>query len=89
MELALARQKYHCAACGARIHSLGELGRTDHRFGEAAHAHHVLHVKFGGDNSLQNCVIVCQACHYNAHEGGNFRYGTVQGQVKDFPHYQG
>jgi len=88
MELALVRQRYRCAACGTRIHSLGELGRKDHRFGEAVHAHHVLHIKLGGDNSLRNCVIICQACHYNAHEGGNYRYGTVRGEVKDFPHYQ-
>ena len=89
MELALARQKHRCATCGTTIHSLGESGRTDHRFGEAAHAHHIRHVKIGGDNSLQNCVIICQSCHYSVHEGGNYKHGTVQGNARDFPHYNG
>jgi 5-methylcytosine-specific restriction endonuclease McrA len=89
MRLALARQKNHCASCGTIIHGLGESGRADHRFGEAVHAHHALHIKSGGDNSVSNCVIICQSCHYNAHEGGNYRTGTVQGQPKDFPHFNG
>jgi 5-methylcytosine-specific restriction endonuclease McrA len=86
---ALARQKNRCASCGTAIARLGAAGRKDHAFGEAAQAHHIRHVKLGGSNSLQNCVVLCEACHYSAHEGGNFRFGTVIGRRSDFPHYRG
>ena len=88
-QMALVRQKFLCALCGARISRLGEAGRSLHKFGEMAHAHHVRHAKFGGSNSLDNCTIICQACHYSAHEGGNYRYGTVIGRPKDFPYFNG
>jgi 5-methylcytosine-specific restriction endonuclease McrA len=61
----------------------------DHRFGEGAQAHHVVHIKFGGGSWLDNCVILCQSCHYSAHEGGNYRSGTVMGRKKDFPYFNG
>ncbi len=88
-QLALVRQKRRCASCGSRITRLGEAGRPQHRFGEIAHAHHVLHAKFGGLNTLDNCVIICQACHYSVHEGGNYQHGTVVGRQVDFPHFNG
>lgn len=87
--LALARQKNHCASCGVRILRLGEAGRVGHVFGEGAQAHHVRHIKFGGSDSLDNCVVICQACHYSAHEGGNYRYGTVVGRRSDFRYFNG
>src|SRR2546422_2669898 len=31
---------------------------------------HIQHVKVGGSDSVDNCVIICQSCHYSAHEGG-------------------
>lgn len=86
---ALARQKNHCASCGTDIHALGEAARGLHRFGERTEAHHVRHVKAGGTDMVDNCVVICQACHYNAHEGGNFRTGTVQGTRRDYPHFNG
>jgi HNH endonuclease len=88
-KLALARQQNLCACCGTRIFKLGEAGRENHKFGEGAHAHHIKHVKFGGKGNLGNCVIVCWSCHYSAHEGGNFRFGTVVGEPADFPFYKG
>ena len=68
---ALLRQRHRCASCGTSISRVGEAGRNEHRFGEGAQAHHVQHVKFGGLACLDNCVILCQSCHYSAHEGGN------------------
>jgi hypothetical protein len=68
---------------------LGNLSRGEHEFGEAAHGHHIRHVKWGGTNSVDNCVIICGSCHYSAHEGGNYRWGTVQGTPRDFPHFNG
>jgi 5-methylcytosine-specific restriction endonuclease McrA len=88
-QLALVRQKFRCASCGTRVSRLGEPGRVQHTYGEIAHAHHVRHIKRGGTNSLENCVIICQACHYSAHEGGNYRHGTVLGRREDFPHFNG
>jgi 5-methylcytosine-specific restriction endonuclease McrA len=88
-ELALLRQQYLCASCGTPILQIGDAGRSGHFFGEGAQAHHIKHVKFGGSNELENCVIICQSCHYSVHEGGNYRFGTVTGTVSDFPHYFG
>ncbi len=70
---ALKRQKNKCAACGEKISMFGKQGQEEHRFGEIAHAHHMLHCQSGGDNSLENCVILCQSCHYTAHNGGDYR----------------
>jgi len=82
---AIARQKNRCASCGTAISRLGEEGRKDHFYGEAANAHHVRHIKRGGSASIDNCAIVCESCHYSAHEGGNYRFGTVMGTSSDFP----
>jgi 5-methylcytosine-specific restriction endonuclease McrA len=86
---ALERQRFRCASCGEQISALGEAGRADHQFGEGAQAHHVQHVSRGGSDSLANCVIVCQSCHYSAHEGGNYRFGTVVGRESDFAYFRG
>jgi 5-methylcytosine-specific restriction endonuclease McrA len=88
-ELALLRQEHLCASCGTPIIKLGEAGRAEHKFAEGAQAHHIKHVKFGGTNQLDNCVVICWSCHYIVHEGGNYRFGTVIGTVDDFPHYNG
>ena len=86
---ALHRQKFCCALCRTFITQLGEMGRSQHKYGEIAHAHHVLHAKYGGTNAVDNCVILCQSCHYSIHEGGNYRYGTVIGRREDFPYFNG
>jgi 5-methylcytosine-specific restriction endonuclease McrA len=88
-KLALARQKNLCASCGTPISELGQAGRAKHQYGEGVQAHHVKHIKFGGTNDVSNCVIICDACHYNVHEGGNYRFGTVIGEVSDFEFYSG
>ena len=87
--LALVRQRHRCASCGAAIVRLGNAGKQDHRYGEGAQAHHVRHIKYGGTSALHNCVILCQSCHYSAHEGGNYRFGTVIGHESDYPHFRG
>jgi 5-methylcytosine-specific restriction endonuclease McrA len=84
---ALDRQGNLCASCGTPITTLGEGGRGNHEYGEIVHAHHRIPVKASGRNTLANCVILCQSCHYSAHEGGNYRYGKVVGRKRDFPHY--
>jgi 5-methylcytosine-specific restriction endonuclease McrA len=88
-QLALTRQNYRCASCGTPISHLGDAGRPNHRYGESAQAHHVRHVKLGGSDDVDNCVVLCQSCHYSAHEGGNYRLGTVEGSENDFPHFRG
>jgi 5-methylcytosine-specific restriction endonuclease McrA len=86
---ALARQKNRCASCGTHIFRLGDAGAAEHEFGEGARAHHKIHIKFGGTDSVDNCVILCQSCHYSVHEGGNFRFGSVVGRESDYPHFRG
>ncbi len=88
-QLALARQRNRCAVCGKRIWRLGEEGRATHEYGEAARAHHIRHIKFGGTSAVSNCVIICESCHYTMHEGGNYRFGTVVFTPADYPHYNG
>jgi 5-methylcytosine-specific restriction endonuclease McrA len=86
---ALLRQKNRCASCGTSIFGLGNSGQGRHKFGEGAQAHHVRHIKFAGTADVDNCVILCQSCHYSAHEGGNYRFGSVVGSRSDFPHFDG
>lgn len=88
-QLALNRQKNRCAVCGERIISLGESGKEEHRFGEAANAHHATPIKSGGTKESDNCVIICRSCHYSIHEGGNYRHGTVEYKAEEFPYYNG
>lgn len=70
---ALSRQRHKCASCGTTITSLGEAGRPGNRFGEIAHAHHMRPCAQGGTSLVSNCVVICQSCHYSAHQGGNYR----------------
>src|SRR4030042_5448346 len=88
-EMALVRQKNRCASCGETIVALGQKGREKHRFGEGARAHHIQHLKLRGSNSVDNCVILCESCHYSGHEGGNYRLGTIMGARDDFPYFNG
>lgn len=54
------RQNKRCAMCGKKIDATYE-------------AHHILKVADGGQDTLDNCAILCGECHtYGAH-GGNFR----------------
>ena len=87
--LALARQRFCCASYGTDILHLGNVGQADHKYGEGAQAHHLQHIKFGGSDAVDNCVILCWSCHYSVHEGGNYRFGTVVGQESDYPHFRG
>lgn len=94
--MALARQKFRCGSCGTRVSALGTAGRGDHAYGEGAQAHHIRHLKSRrsetSDRALgavDNCVILCQSCHYSAHEGGNYTRGTVMGSEADYPHFRG
>lgn len=89
-EEALRRQKNTCGSCGKRISQLGREGAESHRYGEIGHAHHLRHAtNHGGSSSVENCVILCQSCHYCAHEGGNYRSGAVIAEEKDFPFFRG
>ena len=62
-----------------------------HKYGESAEAHHMRHVKHGGTNDLDNCVIICKSCHYSVHEGGNYRNKAdyLVSFPEDYPHYDG
>ena len=74
---------------GAKVMNLGQIGQKSHKFGEGAHAHHILHVQQGGTNALSNCVVLCEACHYSAHEGGNYQSKAVRANRSDYPYYNG
>jgi hypothetical protein len=99
---ALARQRFLCASCGTPIATIGEAGQTDHRFGERAEGHHVIPHTMGGPVTVENCVVVCRACHYSVHHGGRWRDISIYKDVfklpmpkkiakiaKLYPHYRG
>jgi hypothetical protein len=88
---ALARQRFLCGSCGTRISRPGDAGKEQHRFGEGARAHHMQFIRppFLGSASVDNCIILCQSCHYSVHEGGNYGFGTVAGSERDYTHFRG
>jgi cytochrome c553 len=47
------------------------------------------HAKYLGKGGEQNCVVACASCHDNAHEGKNYRFGTVVGNKEDYPSFSG
>jgi hypothetical protein len=69
---ALDRQRGRCASCLTPITKLGRSGAEQHDFGEGVEADHVTPHKLGGPLTTENCVILCRACHLNAHQGSRF-----------------
>ena len=84
-EQALLRQGMRCATCGMRITAVGEGGRAEHRFGERAEGHHVIPHLMGGPITVQNCAVLCQACHLSAHQGGYWADISIYNDVKALP----
>ncbi len=59
------RQNSKCGVCGDELDSIAEF------------AHHIYPHSLGGDDIVDNCVIVCDPCHYIVHNHGQFRSGIV------------
>jgi len=96
------RQKFRCGSCGNPIAQIGEAGQASHRFGERAEGHHVIPHKMGGPISVENCVVLCRACHYNAHQAGRWADISIYSDIAKlsmpariqkiarlYPHYLG
>jgi 5-methylcytosine-specific restriction endonuclease McrA len=86
---ALERQDFLCGSCGLLIVPFGGSKMTSVAWGESAHAHHRKPVRMGGGGNIENCVILCESCHYNAHEGGRYVKGTAWGRISDFEYFYG
>jgi len=86
---ALKRQENRCASCGKEIAEIGEAAREKHEYGERAEAHHIRPVQSGGSRDVDNCVIICQACHYSVHGGGDYRSEEYPATPADFEFYNG
>src|SRR4051794_8455870 len=84
---ALERQGFVCAVCGLMLWNPGKKFQPFHDFGEWAEAHHIKPVLSGGTADVQNCVVICQACHYSIHGGGSYKVNQ-RFSSKDFPHYK-
>jgi 5-methylcytosine-specific restriction endonuclease McrA len=82
---ALKRQKGVCASCEAKIADVGEGGQASHPFGERAEGHHLIPNKMGGPISVENCVVLCRACHMSAHQGGYWADVSIYHDIKDLP----
>lgn len=67
IEAAYRRQRNRCAMCGHSLRKLFEY------YGESSAAHHILRVADGGSHDLDNCAILCETCHQQAHNWGQFR----------------
>jgi len=67
------RQNGRCACCGENLDDLEE------------NAHHVVPNQSGKQGNIshswlstvENCVVLCSACHYRVHEDGRYRVGAV------------
>ena len=84
---ALARQGYHCACCPKIISAPGEGARAYHLLGERSEGHHLIPHKapLYGPNTIENCVVICQACHLNAHQGGRWFDVSIYDDIKELP----
>jgi len=74
---ALGRQSALCGMCG-----------LDFRKDGIPNFHHILRCADGGDNTLDNCVVLCEDCHYVAHNYGNYRQ-PIQLLMSEFPYFNG
>lgn len=64
---AYLRQKNRCALCGTDFDEIWV------KFGEDSAAHHILRVADGGTHDLDNCAVLCETCHQQAHNWGRYR----------------
>ena len=69
---AYIRQKHACAHCGEKLEV------------DAGSAHFKKPAELGGDNSLQNCVILCQRCHLDYGHVGKWSKFVI---TQDYPHF--
>jgi 5-methylcytosine-specific restriction endonuclease McrA len=100
--LALRRQRYKCASCETPIHDILNYAISSHEYGEGAKGHHVIPHGMGGPLTVENCVVICQSCHYSVHVGGHWANTTPYDGIKHkpmadmiaiasrwYPHYNG
>ena len=57
---AWVRQRQRCALCGENLTNL------------TFQAHHMRRWADGGDSRLDNCALLCDDCHYEAHNSGRY-----------------
>lgn len=69
---AYIRQKHVCAHCGEKLEV------------DAGSAHFKKPAELGGDNALQNCVILCQRCHLDYGHVGKWSKFVI---TQDYPHF--
>jgi len=55
------RQWAMCGLCGEGLNFSEE------------HAHHIIPRAAGGKDTVDNCIVLCDACHYIAHKHGDYR----------------
>lgn len=74
---AYERQNGRCGICGQRFYKTGNKSQ----------AHHIVSALYGGDDSLENCVILCTERGDGADEndkGGCHKYAHGGSYNKDF-----
>lgn len=47
----------------------GEGCNNCHRTTEELYVHHLIPIKNGGSNSIDNLVLICETCHHYVHHG--------------------
>ena len=76
-KLAWERQGWLCADCGASfMEGLNFFG------------HHIRRYADGGKDTLDNCVMICEDCHYAVHNYGRYRQ-SIQLDIDQYTYYYG
>jgi 5-methylcytosine-specific restriction endonuclease McrA len=70
------RQSKKCGFCGDYLEDI------------IYNAHHLLRRADGGLNTLDNCVLLCEDCHYHVHNHGRYRQ-ALELKPSDFNYYYG
>jgi 5-methylcytosine-specific restriction endonuclease McrA len=67
-----------CSDCGEPCSGYWDLFRgkkTVFHLNQTHEIHHLIPVKFGGNNKLKNLILLCLACHKERHDNQRRYYG--------------
>lgn len=72
--LVYERDQHKCAVCGKWVE-------------DGVKPHHVIYKSHGGDDRLENMVLLCNECHYQVHHG--LRSAEVKDKIQRYLAWMG